>query len=156
MTAIWALTAQSFMIFLGYCGALICGATFAALAIVNFARGGLTFEWNEVIEVTILAFSTAVAVIPPSLVPFGVAVALTEGFKLRGLVTYLVIGCVTGVLVVLPLREMISGLPYPPIDGAAMRLGIASSAVAGFVYWVIAGRTAGRWTELPWFERYPR
>lgn len=156
MTAIWALTAQSFMVFLGYCGALFSGSFFAALAIVNFARGGLTFETGELVELSILSFSTAVAAIPPSLVPFALAVAITEGFKLRGLVTYLVIGCVAGVLIALPLREIVSGLPYPPIDGGAMRLSIAATAVAGFVYWVIAGRTAGRWTELPWFARYPR
>ena len=34
--------------------------------------------------------------------------------------------------------------------------GLVVCAVGGFVYWLIAGRTAGRWLELRWFEQNRR
>ena len=91
-----------------------------------------------------------------ALVPAMVVVAITEAFCIRGALTYAVGGGLVGLACYLGL------VPFDPeqlrFEGIVRRhLEIMTGAgiVAGVVYWMIAGRTAGAWRIPPPLLRPP-
>jgi hypothetical protein len=85
-----------------------------------------------------------------ALLPALVVVLITEAFYVRGVLTYAVGGAIVGCACYLGL------IPFDPatmqFDGIVRRhLEIMTGAgiVAGLVYWMIAGRSAGAWREPP-------
>jgi phosphotransferase system glucose/maltose/N-acetylglucosamine-specific IIC component len=85
-----------------------------------------------------------------ALLPALIVVLITEAFHVRGALTYAVGGALVGAACYLGL------VPFDPntlqFDGIVRRhLEIMTGAgiVAGLVYWLIAGRTAGAWREPP-------
>jgi hypothetical protein len=83
-----------------------------------------------------------------ALLPAMIVVLITEAFYIRGALTYAVGGGVAGLACYLGL------IPFDPstlhFDGIVRRhLEIMTGAgiVAGVVYWMIAGRSAGAWRE---------
>jgi hypothetical protein len=85
-----------------------------------------------------------------ALLPALIVVLITEAFYVRGVLTYAVGGALVGAACYLGL------IPFDPatlqFDGIVRRhLEIMTGAgiVAGLVYWMIAGRTAGMWREPP-------
>jgi hypothetical protein len=85
-----------------------------------------------------------------ALLPALIVVLITEAFYVRGALTYAVGGAIVGCACYLGL------VPFDPttlqFDGIVRRhLEIMTGAgiVAGLVYWLIAGRTAGAWREPP-------
>ena len=85
-----------------------------------------------------------------ALLPAMIVVLITEAFYVRGVLTYAVGGAVVGCACYLGL------IPFDPatlhFDGIVRRhLEILTGAgiVAGLVYWMIAGRSAGAWREPP-------
>ena len=91
-----------------------------------------------------------------ALLPALIVVLITEAFYVRGVLTYAVGGAIVGAACYLGL------IPFDPetlhFDGIVRRhLEIMTGAgiVAGLVYWMIAGRTAGAWREPPRPSRPP-
>jgi len=91
-----------------------------------------------------------------ALLPALIVVLITEAFYIRGVLTYAVGGAIVGAACYLGL------IPFDPetlhFDGIVRRhLEIMTGAgiVAGLVYWMIAGRTAGAWREPPRPSRPP-
>src|SRR5271167_2070886 len=91
-----------------------------------------------------------------ALIPAMIVVAITEAFYVRGALTYAVGGGIVGLACYLGL------VPFDPetlrFEGIVRRhLEIMTGAgiVAGVVYWMIAGRNAGMWRELPPVSRPP-
>ena len=85
-----------------------------------------------------------------ALLPALIVVLITEAFYVRGVLTYAVGGAIVGCACYLGL------VPFDPetmrFDGIVRRhLEIMTGAgiVAGLVYWIIAGRSAGAWREPP-------
>jgi hypothetical protein len=85
-----------------------------------------------------------------ALLPALIVVLITEAFYVRGVLTYAVGGAIVGAACYLGL------IPFDPetmhFDGIVRRhLEIMTGAgiVAGLIYWMIAGRTAGAWREPP-------
>jgi hypothetical protein len=85
-----------------------------------------------------------------ALLPALIVVAITEAFYIRGVLTYAAGGGLVGLACYLGL------IPFDPatlrFDGIIRRhLEIMTGAgiVAGFIYWMIAGRNAGAWREPP-------
>src|SRR5882724_3562350 len=85
-----------------------------------------------------------------ALLPALIVVLITEAFYIRGVLTYAVGGAIVGAACYLGL------VPFDPntlqFDGIVRRhLEIMTGAgiVAGLVYWMIAGRSAGAWREPP-------
>jgi hypothetical protein len=97
--------------------------------------------------VTGAAFTGAVA-----LLPLAILIAIAEAFKIRSLLIYAVAGCV-----VMLLGYSASGLAPPsyeesidhppPLIPHAVEVAAGAGIVFGGVYWLIAGRRAGRWRE---------
>lgn len=85
-----------------------------------------------------------------ALIPALLIVLVTEAFGIRGGLTYAVGGALTGLACYLGL------VPFDPatmnFDGIVRRhleIMMGAGVVAGAVYWLIAGRNAGRWRESP-------
>ena len=152
MTAIWAMLAQAIMISIAYPFACLAAAAFATIAILNLGPVPLAESWEGAVQLGAVILSTTITALVGAFWPSAVAVAITEGLKLRSMVVYLVLGLLVGLVMALPLGAMIDGAPMPPVDADEVQLGLAAGAIGGFVYWAIAGRSAGRWLELRWFE----
>lgn len=85
------------------------------------------------------------------ILPLGVMIALAETFKIRSLL----INAFAGVAMLLigyygsgfaqPYQESID--QAPPLVSREVEITAAAGAVFGLVYWLIAGRNAGRWRE---------
>src|SRR3954454_20468823 len=85
-----------------------------------------------------------------ALLPALIVVLITEAFYVRSVLAYAVGGAIVGAACYLGL------IPFDPatmhFEGIVRRhLEIMTGAgiVAGFVYWLIAGRSAGAWREPP-------
>ena len=85
-----------------------------------------------------------------ALLPALIVVLITEAFYVRSVLAYAIGGALVGAACYLGL------VPFDPLtmqfDGIARRhLEIMTGAgiVAGLVYWMIAGRSAGAWREPP-------
>ncbi len=98
---------------------------------------------------TVFFASTATAAL--ALLPAAILIAVAEALKICSVIAYAVAGAVlllacyytnTGTV---RYEESIDH-PPPPISRAA-ELSAAGGAVFGFVFWLIAGRNAGRWRE---------
>lgn len=85
------------------------------------------------------SFTIAIAATAPSLV----AIAIAEALRWRGLVINLLLG--GGVALA---TDWIATAPgSPPLSGGAALVLLATGFIAGFTYWLIAGRGAGRWLD---------
>ncbi len=86
------------------------------------------------------SFTIAIAATAPSLV----AIAIAEAMRWRGLAINLLLG--GGVALA---TDFITTTPEsaPLSRGAALVL-LSTGFVAGFVYWLVAGRSAGRWLDV--------
>ncbi|MBJ3777323.1 hypothetical protein [Acuticoccus mangrovi] len=156
MTAIWAATAQSCMIAIAYTAACLAAGAFAVVAILNLTPADLSGDPGTVIEFTILALSTAFSAFVSAFWPAVIAIAITEGLKLRGLVAYALAGAAVGLASAFHTGVMLNGGDTMMVTMRSAELSVACGAIGGFVYWMIAGRTAGYWLELNWFDPHRR
>ena len=84
--------------------------------------------------ISVLAFVPAIAI-----------VAAAEAFRLRSVLFYAVAGGLEALVIAYSLG---SGLRSEDIPLAPLiQVFAAAGIVAGFVYWLLAGRNAGRWCE---------
>ncbi len=85
-----------------------------------------------------------------ALLPAAIIALITEAFFIRGALTYAVGGAMVGLACYLGL------VPFDPetlhFEGIVrrhMEIMTGAGIVAGLVYWMIAGRSAGAWREPP-------
>ncbi len=152
MFAIWGLTAQIIMISIAFPTACIAASTVATLVIFGIDPATVgSSTWPQLFHLAFVILSMAVGAVVTAFWPALIAATLTEGFKLRGILTYLIAGAVVGLVQAVPLQATMAG-DAPPMDTSVAQLSVACGAIGGLVYWAIAGRNAGRWIDLPWFE----
>ncbi|RAI03334.1 hypothetical protein DLJ53_02110 [Acuticoccus sediminis] len=152
MFAIWGLTAQIIMISIAFPTACLAASAVATLVIFGIDPATLgASTWPQIVHLSFVILSMTLGAVVTSFWPAMIAATVTEGFKLRSLLAYLITGAVVGLVRVMPVTAAVSGEAMP-LDTAAAQLSIACGAIGGLVYWAIAGRSAGRWLELPWFE----
>jgi hypothetical protein len=85
-----------------------------------------------------------------ALLPALIVVAITEAFYIRGVLTYAVGGGLVGLACYLGLTPFDPAtLSFEGIVRRHLEIMTGAGIVAGVVYWVIAGRTAGAWREPP-------
>lgn len=152
MFAIWGLTAQIIMISIAYPTACLVGAAVATLVIFGVDPATLgSSPWPEVMHLSIVAFTMGVGAMISAFWPALIAFVVSEGLKLRGILAYLIIGGIVGFVRAFPVGASLAGDGLP-VEATSVHLSIACGAIGGFVYWAIAGRSAGLWIEMPWFE----
>lgn len=145
---IMSLIGRLFVIFLAFCAACLVAGAIVVFAVLFPELSALdTGEINpDAINVLIgfgFIFISGFALLPAIII-----VAITEAFNIRSVVAYALGGAVVGLACYLGL------IPFDPatmhFDGIVRRhLEVMSGAgiVGGLIYWVIAGRNAGRWRE---------
>lgn len=76
-------------------------------------------------------------------IPFLIAIIVAEIFNIRSALAYLLFGVALGLLATLGDAGYMPWLKL----GSGTILNVITGAVAGLVYWLIAGRRAGLWKE---------
>ena len=125
---------------------------------IVWSFGLLHTEWQEITAdpagrlvfwgATFLASGiTATVLFLPTLI----AVVLAEGFAVRSVLIYALGGVAMMLLAYYAAGfgnsyEELIDHPPPPISRPA-EIAVAAGAAFGFIYWLIAGRNAGRWRE---------
>jgi len=127
-------------------------ASLAAAAVMVFGAAAPELPASDnfpILTIFILTVSAFVAAF--AFVPAAVAILVTETFGLRSVILYAVAGGLIGVFCgyTLGLIE-----PMPRFDlamplGTNFELLAAAGIAAGFVYWLVAGRSAGLWRGGP-------
>jgi hypothetical protein len=145
-----ALIGRLFVIFFGFLAACFVAGMIVVVAVLypEFSDLGSGTIDQSAINVVLgfgFIFLSGFALLPALIV-----VLITEAFYVRGVLSYAVGGAIVGCACYLGL------VPFDPatlhFDGIVRRhLEIMTGAgiVAGLVYWMIAGRTAGAWREPP-------
>ena len=140
MSNIFALLGRLTVIFIAYLAALIAGGLFFTLALTGVLEPGATAsppeDWLTILPLAGVVTATAGSL---AFIPFLAAMFASEYFSLRGFVVHLAAGAALG-LAVIWLRDgaAVAGFAKPVI------VAVAAGAVAGFVYWLLAGRNAGK------------
>jgi len=145
-----ALIGRLFVILFGFLAACLVAGMIVVGAVLypefsDFATGPIDQSAINVVLGFGFIFISGFALLPALIV-----VLITEAFYVRGVLTYAIGGAIVGAACYLGL------IPFDPatlqFDGIVRRhLEIMTGAgiVAGLVYWMIAGRTAGAWREPP-------
>jgi hypothetical protein len=91
-----------------------------------------------------------------ALLPAMIVVAITEAFYIRGALTYAVGGGLVGLACYLGLVPFdTEALRFDGIVRRHLEIMTGAGIVAGFIYWMIAGRNAGAWRQPPRPLRLP-
>ena len=129
-----------FAALIGFILAVIAAAVFMLAASAGFAPAdpadSLWF-WGNFGVGTALTASYLGAM---ALAPWAVVILVTEVFRLRSSLIYILAGGFLGVLPALGLAPMMRSLDGEPRQIAIL---VASGFIGGFVYWLVAGRMAG-------------
>jgi phosphotransferase system glucose/maltose/N-acetylglucosamine-specific IIC component len=148
------------MRFIGRLFVIIFAVIIASLAAgIAIAVGVLGPQWHAIqgdpgerVVFWSLAFVGSVFTGAISILPLAIAIAAAETFKIRSILVNMAAGAVLllagyyGSGLARPSYEESIDEPPPPVS-REVQLAAASGAVFGFVYWMVAGRNAGRWRE---------
>src|SRR3954452_21541332 len=145
-----SLIGRLFVVFFAFLAACFAAGAIVVVAVLypefsDFGQGEIDQSAINVVLGFGFIFLSGFALLPALIV-----VLITEAFYVRGVLTYAVGGAIVGCACYLGL------VPFDPatlhFDGIVRRhLEIMTGAgiVAGLIYWLIAGRTAGAWREPP-------
>jgi len=148
------------MRFIGRLFVIIFAVILASIAAgIAIAVGVLGPQWHamqgdpgERVVFWGLAFIGSVFTGAIGILPLAIAIAVAETFKIRSILVNMAAGALLllagyfGSGLARPSYEESIDEPPPPVS-RDLQLAAASGAVFGFVYWLIAGRNAGRWRE---------
>jgi hypothetical protein len=85
-----------------------------------------------------------------ALVPAAAAAAVAETFAIRSGLFYAAAGAAIGFIAYASLGGVdIAALGVDGFTRRETEIAVAAGIVAGLVYWLLAGRSAGRWRESP-------
>lgn len=129
-----------FAALIGFILAIIAAAVFMLSASVGLGPADpadSVWFWSHF---GIGAAMTASYIGATALAPWAVVILVTEVFRLRSALVYLVVGGLLGLLPSFGLASTIRPLDGDPHGIAIL---VATGIVGGFVYWLVAGRMAG-------------
>ena len=151
-----ALIGRLFVIFLAFLAACLAAGVIVVGAVLIPELSSFENTTDQGVVDVILALGF-IFVSGFALLPAMVIALVTEAFSIRGVLAYAVGGGLVGLACYLGL------VPFDPdtmrFEGIVRRhLEIMTGAgiVAGFVYWLIAGRNAGAWRQPPQSLKPPR
>jgi hypothetical protein len=139
------------MMFVGYVWACIAAALVLALGTSTpqwnsfFAAWGLQSPHAQSAAMWTVVGLGALFIFAVGFLPTLLVIVIAEGFALRSIVVYGVIGAALGLAMAYGLNFS-DYLAAPGSDAAREREVFAASGIAGgLVYWLFAGRKAGLW-----------
>ncbi len=145
-----ALLGRLFVITFAIFVAMLAAGIAIAIGLLGPQWQGFSGDIGERVGFWMLVFFGASFTGAVGLLPVVVLVALAEAFKIRSLLAYAAAGAL------LLLAGMYGGVPGtgeesidrpPPRVSRPYEISAAGGAVFGLVYWLLAGRNAGRWRE---------
>jgi hypothetical protein len=145
-----ALIGRLFVVFLAFLAACLAAAIIVASALLfpDFSELG-TGPVDEGALNVLLGFGFIV-VSGFALLPAMIIVAITEAFYIRSALTYAVGGGLVGLACYLGLVPFDTDtLRFEGIVQRHLEIMTGAGIVAGLVYWLIAGRSAGAWRKPP-------
>ena len=122
-----------------------------AMGVLGPQWHGFSGEIGERVGFWMLAFAATSFTGAVGLLPLAIMIAIAESFKIRSLLVHAAAGAAMLVIgyygsgLSKPYEESIDR-PPPPV-AREVEIAAAAGMVFGLVYWVIAGRRAGRWRE---------
>jgi hypothetical protein len=121
---------------IAYVAALLAGAAILTIGLFGGAidQGTAPIALGVMVGVTLYGGMA-------SAFPALIAVAIAEAFSFRSIVYYLIAGATVGYVC----HEIVAAYDGLSFSESLLELTIASGAVGGFVYWLIAGGNAGAW-----------
>ncbi len=119
----------------GYVLACLASGAFLVLAAIGADQASLTTYRTETL---LLVFGVSAMAGGLAAIPALIAIAAAETFGWRSVLFYLVAGGAIGLA-----AHLFSPFGHEPISTADAQLFLATGAVGGFAYWLIAGRSAG-------------
>lgn len=144
-----ALIGRVFVILFALLCGSIAGGVLVAFAFLVPEVGALTLQPMEQGALAIFATFSFVFISAYAAFPALLLVIAAEAFAIRSMLFYAIAGGMLGAILILgtdgwDLRSLQND------SGARRELEIMAAAgiIAGFVYWAMAGRKAGRWREL--------
>jgi hypothetical protein len=136
-----ALFIRFFVVMFALClGSIAAGATYFAAA--NSFGGQFEQSYNDYFYWVFIfaALTCSTIFFFWSYIPIFIAVLITEAFSIRSALIYAVAGAAGGGFYG---YSLLANIPHG-IQSAA-----AGGIVGALVYWLFAGRNAGRWREIP-------
>jgi hypothetical protein len=132
----------------GFVLAVIAAALFLSIGVVRDVVGP-AIEYHAGIEaegwlVPVVGIVTSPFLAATVLAPAGIAIALAETAKLRGLVINLTLA---GLVALYAGWRSLTLEPDLSLNQGVIVVLLAAGFCAGLVYWLVAGRSAGRWLE---------
>ena len=145
------------MALLGRIIVILFGFLVASLAAAIVVVSAVAFpEWSDVdlgldesTRKVIIAFGF-IFVSGFALLPALIMALITEAFSVRSMLFYAVGGGIIGAacyLSIVPFEP--ASFTFSGLEHRELEVMTGAGIVAGFVYWVIAGRNAGTWRRLP-------
>lgn len=129
-----------------------CVACFAAGAVIVMAV--IFPEWSDVrlgLDDGTFAIITTIGFVFVSgfaLLPAIVAAVITEGLSIRSVLFYAVAGAVVGAICYLGMANFDAAtMTVHGLVRRELEVMTGAGVIAGLVYWMIAGRNAGKWRE---------
>ncbi|MGH6924040.1 MAG: hypothetical protein ACRED5_09900 [Propylenella sp.] len=120
--------------------AAFIAASLAAALVITLSLGGEPGPGEVVAKLLVVSIIASMFVGAFAGIPALIMIVLAEVFGWRSLILHLLVGAGIG---------FVAFLAGPGGESAAppgqLQLGAAAGAVAGFVYWLIAGRSAGQY-----------
>jgi hypothetical protein len=147
-----ALIGRIVVIFFAVMLASMAAGIAIAMGLLGPAWHGFSGDEFERVTFSVVAFAGTAFAGAVAFLPLVILIALAEAFKIRSLLIYAVAGAammLAGYLgsgLAPPSYEESIDHPLPPISHAS-EVAAAAGVVFGGVYWLIAGRRAGRWRE---------
>ena len=145
-----ALIGRLFVVFFGFLAACFAAGTIVVVAVLypefsDFGRGEIDQSAINIVLGFGFIFLSGFALLPALIV-----VLVTEAFYIRGVLTYAVGGAAVGAACYLGLVPFdTQTLQFDGIVRRHLEIMTGAGIVAGLVYWMIAGRSAGAWREPP-------
>ena len=132
-------------------------ACVAAAAVMTFAL--LLPGWSELTDyypdqqiiAAVVALSAAFFSFY-AMLPAIVIIALAEGFRLRSVLFYAIVGAALALGSAYGWDLRLLRSPDDDLGGRGAEIMAAVGIVGGFVYWALAGRNAGAWRRPPAFH----
>lgn len=144
-----ALIGRIIMILIGFVGASFAAAVVVISAVLLPQFSSIDIDIDDQTRSIIAAFGF-LFVSGFALVPALVMALITEAFAVRSVLFYAVGGALIGAACYLSIIPFDSDtLAFHGIIQRELEVMTGAGIVAGFVYWLLAGRNAGAWRHLP-------
>jgi hypothetical protein len=143
-----ALIVRLFVIFLAFLAACLAAGIIVVGAVLfpelsNLADGVVDQRAFDVVIGVGFIFISGFALLPATIIAL-----ITEAFSIRGVLAYAIGGGLVGLACYLGLVPFdTETLRFEGIVRRHLEIMTGAGIVAGLVYWVIAGRSAGAWRE---------